>query len=95
MPVYLIAEMEVSDLETYARYRAQVPEVIAPHGGRFLVRGGTTEAKEGAPPAGRVVVIEFPDMAAARRFYDSPDYQAILPLRLAASQGRLYLVEGV
>ena len=95
MPAYLVAEMEVSDLETYARYRAQVPEVIAAHGGRFLVRGGTAEAKEGTPPAGRVVVIEFPDMAAARRFYDAPDYQAILPLRLAASRGRLYLVEGV
>jgi uncharacterized protein (DUF1330 family) len=93
MPAYLIAEMEVSDPETYARYRAQVPEVIAAHGGRFLVRGGPSEAKEGTPPA-RVVVIEFPDMAAARRFYDAPDYQAILPLRLAASQGRLYLVEG-
>ena len=95
MPAYLVAEMEVSDPETYARYRARVPEVIAAHGGRFLVRGGTTEAKEGPPPAGRVVVIEFPDMAAARRFYDGPDYQAILPLRLAASRGRLYLVEGV
>ena len=95
MPAYLVAEMEVSDPETYARYRARVPEVVAAHGGRFLVRGGTVDAREGAPPAGRVVVIEFPDLAAARRFYDGPDYQAILPLRLAASQGRLYLVEGV
>jgi uncharacterized protein (DUF1330 family) len=94
MTAYLIAEMEVSDPETYAQYRAQVGEVLAAHSGRFLVRGGMTEAKEGAPPAGRVVVIEFPDMAAARRFYDSPDYQAILPLRLTASQGRLYLAEG-
>jgi uncharacterized protein (DUF1330 family) len=95
MPAYLVAEMEVSDPETYVRYRAQVPEVIAAHGGRFLVRGGPAEAKEGTPPAGRVVVIEFPDMAAAHRFYDSPEYQAILPLRLRASQGRLYLVQGV
>jgi uncharacterized protein (DUF1330 family) len=95
MPAYLVAEMEVSDPETYARYRTQVPEVIAAYSGRFLVRGGSTEAKEGTPPAGRVVVIEFPDMVAARRFYHSPDYQAILPLRLTASQGRLYLVEGV
>jgi uncharacterized protein (DUF1330 family) len=94
MPAYLIAEMEVSDPDTYARYRAQVPEVIAAHGGRFLVRGGVSEAKEGTPPS-RVVVIEFPDMAAARRFYDDPAYQGILPLRLTASQGRLYLVEGV
>jgi uncharacterized protein (DUF1330 family) len=95
MPAYLIAEMEVSDPDTYAQYRAKVPEVLAAHGGRFIVRGGTSEAKEGTPPAGRVVVIEFPDMAAARRFYGSPDYQAILPLRLTAAQGRLYLVEGV
>jgi uncharacterized protein (DUF1330 family) len=42
-----------------------------------------------------VVIVEFPDMAAARGFYDSPEYRAILPLRLAASRGRLYLVEGV
>jgi uncharacterized protein (DUF1330 family) len=94
MPAYLVAEMEVSDPKTYERYRAQVPEVLATYGGRFLVRGGTAEAKEGTPPASRVAIIEFPDMAAARRFYDGPDYQAVLPLRLAASQGRLYLVEG-
>lgn len=95
MPAYLVGEIEVTEPERYALYTARTPAVIAAYGGRFLVRGGAVEAKEGAPPAGRVVVIEFPDMAAARRFYDSPDYQAILPLRLAASRGRLYLVEGV
>jgi uncharacterized protein (DUF1330 family) len=94
MPAYLIAEIEVTDPEAYATYRAQAPAACAAHDGRYLVRGGAAEAKEGAPPAGRVVVIEFPDMAAARRFYDSPEYQAILPLRRAASRGRLYLVEG-
>ena len=95
MPAFLIAEIEVTDPETYARYRAQTPGVIATHGGRFLVRGGAVDAREGEAPAGRVVVIEFADMAAARLFYDSPDYQAILPLRQASSRGRVYLVEGV
>ena len=94
-PAYLAAEIEVTDPGTYARYRALVLDVIAAHGGRFLVLGGAVEAKEGAPPAGRVVVIEFPDMEAARRFYDSPEYRAILPLRLDASRGRVYLAEGV
>jgi uncharacterized protein (DUF1330 family) len=94
MPAYVIAEIEVTDPEAYTPYRAQVPDLIAAHGGRYLVRGGAVEPREGDPPD-RVVVIEFPDMAAARRFYDSPDYQAILPLRQAASRGRLYLVEGV
>jgi uncharacterized protein (DUF1330 family) len=95
MPAYLIGEIDVTDPEGYAPYRAQTPDVIAAYGGRFLVRGGAVEPREGTPPAGRVVVIEFPDMATARRFYDSAEYQAILPLRLAASRGRLFLVEGV
>lgn len=95
MPAYVIAEIEVTDPDAYAAYRARTPAVIARHGGRFLVRGGTAEPREGESPGGRVVVIEFADMAAARTFYDSPDYREILPLRLAASKGRLFLVEGV
>jgi uncharacterized protein (DUF1330 family) len=95
MPAYLIAEIEVTDREAYELYRARTPAVIAAHGGRFLVRGGEAEAREGAAAAGRLVVVEFPDLAAARRFYDSPDYQAILPLRQRASRGRVLLVAGV
>jgi uncharacterized protein (DUF1330 family) len=95
MPAYLVAEIEVADPDTYAQYCALTPSAIAAHGGRYLARGGAVEAKEGTPPAGRVVIAEFPDIAAARGFYDSPEYRAILPLRLAASRGRLYLVEGV
>jgi uncharacterized protein (DUF1330 family) len=95
MPAYLVSETEVTDPETYARYRAHAPAVIAAHGGRFLVSGGAVDTREGDPPGGRVVVVEFPDMAAARRFYDSAEYRAILPWRHAASRGRLYLIEGV
>lgn len=95
MPAYLIAEIEVTDPETYAGYRTGTEAAAARHGGRFLVRGGTALPLEGAPPAGRVVVVGFPDMAAARAFYDSPEYRAILPLRQAASKGRLFIVEGL
>lgn len=95
MPAYIIAEIEVKDWTTYEAYRARTPGVIAAFGGRFIVRGGTTEAKEGAGPAGRVVVLEFPDMATARRFYDSAEYQEILPLRTGAADSRLFMVEGV
>jgi len=91
---YVVAEIEVTDPDAYKLYTARTPGVIAAHGGRFVVRGGAVDAKEGQPPAGRVVLIEFPDMAAARRFYDSADYREILPLRQAASRGRLYIVEG-
>jgi uncharacterized protein (DUF1330 family) len=94
MPAYIIGEIEITDPETYKRYTARTPDVIAKHGGRFVVRGGNGEALEGASPR-RVVVIEFPDRATAKRFYESPAYQEILKIRLSASNGRLFLVDGV
>jgi len=94
MAAYIIAEVEVTDPETYATYRAQTPGVIERHGGRFLVRGGAAELLEGEKPPARIVVIEFADLAAAKRFYGSPDYQAIIGIRQRAARSRLVLVEG-
>ena len=94
MAAYIIAEVEVSDPETYATYRAQTPGVIERYGGRFLVRGGPAELLEGDREPARLVVIEFPDVAAAKRFYGSPEYQAIIGIRQRAATGRLVLVEG-
>jgi uncharacterized protein (DUF1330 family) len=95
MAAYLIAEIEISDPETYDKYKARTPGVIEQYGGRFIVRGGKAQQLEGEREPGRLVVIEFPDVAAARRFYDSPEYRAIIGLRQRASKGRLILVEGV
>jgi len=94
MAAYIIAEVEVSDPETYATYRTQTPGVIARYGGRFTVRGGAAEMLEGEREPARLVVIEFPDRDAARRFYDSPEYQAIIGLRQRAATSRVILVEG-
>ncbi len=95
MSAYLIATLTVRDAQKFDTYRRAVPGVIAAHGGRYLVRGGALEVKEGAPPHLRVVVLEFPDMATARGFYDSADYAPLLALRLAAADGDVLLVEGV
>ena len=95
MAAYIIAEIEISDSETYDKYKARTPAVIEQYGGRFIVRGGKTELLDGDRQPERLVVIEFRDPAAARRFYDSPEYQAIIGLRHRASKGRLILVEGV
>jgi uncharacterized protein (DUF1330 family) len=72
-----------------------VPAVIARFGGRYLVRGGAVETLEGDWRVPRLVVIAFDSMAQAKRFYYSPEYQEILPLRLAAAEGEVVLVEGV
>jgi uncharacterized protein (DUF1330 family) len=95
MAAYIIAEVEITDPDTYATYRAQTPGVIERFGGRFIVRGGAAELLEGDRQPARIVAIEFPDVAAARRFYDSPEYQAIIGLRHKAANSRIILVEGV
>ncbi|MGA2209260.1 MAG: DUF1330 domain-containing protein [Acidimicrobiales bacterium] len=56
--------------------------------------GGPTAGRRRPPPAGRVVVLEFPDLAAARAWYDSADYQVALAVRQATSSGRVYFVDG-
>ena len=58
------------------------------------LRGGATQLVEGGPEPKRVVILEFSDTAAVKRWYDSPEYQKILPLRLANSTGRAFIVEG-
>ena len=91
---YVISEITVTDPDAYKQYAAAVPPIVAKFGGKFLVRGGQTLAVEGEPPRGRIVVIEFDSLAAARSFEDSPDYQAVAPLRHKAASSRVFLVEG-
>ncbi|MGO8973713.1 MAG: DUF1330 domain-containing protein [Steroidobacteraceae bacterium] len=91
---YVVAEINVTDPEAYKSYVAAVAPVVARFGGKYLVRGGQTISIEGAPPSGRVVVIEFDSLAAARTFEDSADYAAVSPIRHKAAQSRVFLVEG-
>jgi uncharacterized protein (DUF1330 family) len=94
MSAYVIAEIDVVDPVAYEDYRKQVPAVVTKYGGKFIVRGGKIEPKEGGWTPKRIVVLEFPSMAQAQKFYDSPDYAPLIKLRQKASKGKLILVEG-
>jgi uncharacterized protein (DUF1330 family) len=94
MPAYVIAEVAVTNPAGYEDYRPLAGASVAQYGGKFLVRGGPAELVEGSPAPARVVVIEFADLAAAKRWYDSPEYQEALKIRLANSTGRVLMVEG-
>ena len=95
MKGYVVGRVTVRDPEAYAVYRARVLPTIEAHGGRFLVRGGTVTVKEGGWRDPRLVVLEFPSVAAAEAWYGSAEYQAILPLRTANSDGDIVIVAGV
>jgi uncharacterized protein (DUF1330 family) len=92
---YVIAEITVTDPEAYKSYVAAVGPLVTHFGGKYVVRGGHIIAVEGDPPTDRFVVIEFDSLAAARSFEDSPEYQAIAPLRRKSARSRVFLVEGI
>ena len=94
MPCYTVGHITVTNMDGYKEYAAQVPATIAAHGGRYLVRGGHATDIEGEMPHPRHVVVEFPTRAAAEGWYFSPEYQEILKIRLANSEGVMTMVDG-
>ena len=92
---YVIADIDVTDPEAFARYRELSTAAAAAHGGRFIVRGGHAEALEGDRQPKRVVVLEFDSVDAARAWYDSPEYWEARAARADAATGSFVLVEGV
>jgi uncharacterized protein (DUF1330 family) len=94
MPAYFVVEIEITDMAAMAPYREAVGATLTQYGGRFLARGGNVELIEGSPEPKRVVLLEFADTAAFKRWYNSPEYQKILPNRLANSRARAFVVEG-
>ena len=94
MSAYVVAEVEVTEPAVYEQYRKLVPATIAKYGGKFLVRGGAVETKEGSWQPKRLVVLEFSSMDQARKWYHSPEYAPALALRARAARSKVLLVEG-
>lgn len=97
-PGYIISEVDELDVTAIREYGQKVPDTLAPFNGHyhFLVGGGAkAQALDGAEPPKGIVVIAFDSAAIAHEWYDSPAYQAIKPIRLSASKGRMFIVEGV
>ncbi|MFV2117658.1 DUF1330 domain-containing protein [Streptomyces sp. Act-28] len=95
MPAYALAHLRVrrhhSDIVEYLR---RIQATLDPFEGRFVVHGSPAEVLEGAWPGG-MALIEFPCLAKARAWYDSPSYRNILRLRTDHIEGDAVLVEGV
>ncbi|HWB45329.1 MAG TPA: DUF1330 domain-containing protein [Hyphomicrobiaceae bacterium] len=90
---YWIAHVQVTDPERYKDYTAANAAPIRAYGGRFIVRGGSSQVRAGALKE-RHVVVEFPDYAAAKACYDSAEYQAAAKIRDTAGKVDLVVIEG-
>lgn len=94
MPAYVILDVDVHDRELYAEYGRQTAPTVAAHGGRYVVRGGEFDVVEGEWDLHRVVVLEFPDVGAARAWHDGPEYAPLKEMRERAATSRAIVIEG-
>jgi uncharacterized protein (DUF1330 family) len=95
MPAYVIAIVDVKDPVRYERYRELVLPTITAYGGRFVARGGRTEALEGPWQPRRVVIVEFPTFDRAKAWWNSPEYSEAKAIRQATCEGTLIVTEGL
>lgn len=91
---YFLAEVDVTKPSEYEAYRTRVLPAVEKYGGRFLVRGGSPTGIEGDGFAQRVIIIEFDSPEQAKVWYDSPEYQAIVPIRQASATTRATILVG-
>jgi uncharacterized protein (DUF1330 family) len=94
MPTYIVGDIRVSDPASYQAHLPRALATIARFGGRVVAGGGKIDLLEGDPMPERIFIIEFPTADAARRWYQSDDYQEALKARLSGSNGRVFLIEG-
>jgi uncharacterized protein (DUF1330 family) len=95
MSAYVLFDIQrIIDSGKLEQYRAGVLATVTRYGGRYLCVGGAFDVLEGSWRPSFAVIIEFPSMEQARRWYGSPEYAPLKALRLAATQGNTVLVDG-
>ena len=93
-PVYIVAEIDVTDPATYQTYVDRNGALVQSFGGRFIARGGKTEAIAGPPPRGRVAIYTFESMEKMQAWRDSAQYKELIAIRDQSSNFRSFAVEG-
>jgi len=94
MAAYMIVDNEVTDPESFREYQKRVGSTLLSYGGKFLVRGGTYETLEGDWHLHRLILLEFPSVEQARRWYQSGAYAPVKDIRLKTALTQVILVQG-
>ena len=95
MSAYLVAHIEITDPEAFKAYADAVPAVVKAFGGRYIVRGGEPDVREGNWTVPRLVIIQFDSMEELKTWYNSPEYQAAIPLRLRSARDNFVCFNGL
>ena len=94
MAAYVIVDTKIHDAERYEEYKALARPIAEKYGGRYLARGGAMDVvdEELWSPT-RMVLLEFPDVAAARRFNDSDEYAPVKAMRHEYADSTLVIID--
>ena len=95
MSAYVIFDVEIRDPARYQAFMQGVKPALEAAGARYLARGGAHKVHEGDWTPRRIVLIEFPSVAAWEAFYNGPVYQGLKAIRDEVSSARLVSVEGL
>jgi uncharacterized protein (DUF1330 family) len=94
MAAYMIVDNEITDPEGFREYQKRVGSTLESYGGKFLVRGGKYETLEGDWHFHRLILLEFPSVEQARRWYQSDEYAPVKDIRLKTANTQVILVQG-
>ncbi|MBI1205303.1 MAG: DUF1330 domain-containing protein [Rhodopseudomonas sp.] len=95
MSAYVIFDVDIRDPAAYQQFMAGVKPALDAAGAKYLARGGGHKVYEGDWQPRRIVLLEFPTLAAWEDFYNGPTYQGLKAIRDACSEARLVSVEGL
>lgn len=94
MPAYVVVEINIVDPTEYELVKKLTPPTVQQYGGIYLARGGFTETLEGDWEPKRLVVLQFPDLQAARDWWSSPEYAPVKAMRQKTAVTLMVLTEG-
>jgi uncharacterized protein (DUF1330 family) len=94
MAAYVIADIEITDRAAFQEYRNRVGATVEQYGGRFVIRGGRVNPKEGDWQPRLLVMLEFPSLEEAELWYNSSEYKPLIAMREGAARTQLIIAEG-
>jgi uncharacterized protein (DUF1330 family) len=95
MAAYMIFDVDIRDPKQYQEFMSGVKPALEMAGGKYLARGGAHKVYEGDWEPRRIVLLEFPSIAAFEAFYNGATYQGLKSIRDSCSSARLVAVEGL
>jgi len=95
MPAYMVVRVNVTDMEQYSEYMKRTPSILEKYGGKFVARGGEKVTLEGPEVTDRMVIVKFDSVEAAKKMYNSEEYQAAIEVRKDAADASFVVIEGL